>query len=165
MDGVGQLSERGQRSRVWSSDKCARVAPHAQASMPGAAPAYLPPALLLSGAKVPVSGMGRGCTLRRGGTKLRPNFMGSAPARWDLPSPVGLGQSVSTGEDFAHTGLWFLPPPTPPIKVTVASMPWEGVTLPTSAPALPQSIWAHRLRKDASTQGHRCKNKSGNSFT
>ena len=35
------------------------VAPHAQPSMPGAASARLPPALLPSGAKVPVSGMGR----------------------------------------------------------------------------------------------------------
>ena len=50
MDGAGQPSERGQRSRVWSSDQCARVAPHAWPSMPGAAPAHLPPALLPSGA-------------------------------------------------------------------------------------------------------------------
>ena len=73
--------------------------------------------------------------------------MASAPGTWDLPGPVRLEQSVSTG-------LWFLPPPPPPTKVTVASTPWEWMTLPTSAPALPQSLWAHRLHKDASTQGH-----------
>ena len=62
-------------------------------------------------------GWGGGCTLTRGGTKLRPTFMASAPAPWDLPGPVGLGQSASTGEAFAHTGLWFLPPlPCPTAK-------------------------------------------------
>ena len=99
------------------------------------------------GQKCQCQGWGGGCTLTRGGIKLRPISMASAPGTWDLPGPVRLEQSVSTG-------LWFLPPPPPPTKVAVASTPWEWMTLPTSAPALPQSLWAHRLHKDASTQGH-----------
>ena len=75
-------------------------------------------------------GWGGGCTLTRGGTKLRPTFMASAPAPWDLPGPVGLGQSASTGEAFAHTGLWFLPPlPCPTAKSWLIGKDWcwEGL--------------------------------------
>jgi len=166
MDGAGQPSERGQRSRVWSSDQCVPGLHH----MHGHPCQGLLQHTFLQlcsplGHRCQYQGWGGGCTLTRGGTKLRPTFMASAPAPWDLPGPVGLRQSASTGEAFAHTGLWFLPPPPCPTEVTVASTPWEGVTLPTSAPALPQSLWAHRLHKDASTQGHPCKNRSGNFFT
>lgn len=65
--------------------------------MPGAAPARLPPALLPSGAKVPVSGMGRRVYTYKGWNKLRPISMASAPATWDLPGPIRLEQSQGSG--------------------------------------------------------------------
>ena len=40
--------------------------------------------------------------------------------------------------------------------------PGEGVTLPTSAPALLQVLWAKRLLRDPSTHGHPCKTKTHN---
>ena len=52
------------------------------------------------------SGGGAGCTLTRGGTKLRPTVRASVLPPWDPPSPVGWGQPQSIGETSAHTGLW-----------------------------------------------------------
>ena len=85
-----------------------------------------------------------GCTLTRR-NQSGPNSQSSAPASWDSPGPVVWGQPLSTGEPLALAC---------PSEVTVASMPWEGVALPSSAAALPQSLWAHRLHRDRSTQGH-----------
>ena len=84
-----------------------------------------------------------------------PNPQSSAPASWDSPGPVGWGQPLSIGEAFAHTRLWLWPALPPPTEVTVASMTWEGVTLPSllSSSSAP-SLWAHRLHRDRSTQGH-----------